>query len=492
MNEYKKVSYSRLVKSASIIGVSSLFVMLSNMFRTKMIAILIGPYGVGLQSSYISIQNMVSTTTSLGIGSSAVRNIASSVSSGQYEQLGKTVSVLRLLCIFTGVLGLIPLLFFSTYLSDWMFGSDAHSFDIALIGGVIFLTHVASGELAIIQGMRKVKFLAKASITSAIISSSIAIFCYFVYRENGIILALVLSSIIYYLCLKYYSSRIQTNSAPKSLSEWIGISKIIIKLGLAITWGNLLSSMIAFFTVALISRDFSIETVGVYSAGYTLSVVFVNFILQAMGTDFFSHLSGLKGDETKMIELINKQIEIGLLIAFPGVLAVITFASILIKVFYTEAFLDAINLMHWFVLGGLISVAQIPMGHLQLALGRSRVWILTQSIFAAVSVLLIWLGIEYIGLVGVAIAYAVRYAFSFFIINKVAVYLIGFKWTQDSIRVFKIVIPSTACVFILSEIFNKETFFAVGSLFVIIALAFSYRELRGRIKGLSAPILYSE
>ena len=76
-------SYSQILKSSSLIGGAQGVNLLIGIVRTKFVAILIGPIGIGLVGTYQAIQGMVGTVAGLGIQSSAVRDVAVAVGNGE-------------------------------------------------------------------------------------------------------------------------------------------------------------------------------------------------------------------------------------------------------------------------------------------------------------------------------------------------------------------------------------------------------------------------
>src|SRR5438132_8562 len=66
-------SHVEALKSTSIIGGSTVIVMLIRMLRTKVLAILLGPGGIGLEAIYDSVISLSRTAVDLGISSSGVR-----------------------------------------------------------------------------------------------------------------------------------------------------------------------------------------------------------------------------------------------------------------------------------------------------------------------------------------------------------------------------------------------------------------------------------
>src|SRR5512139_1562816 len=80
-------SYRHILKTSSIIGGSSVINILIGLVRTKVLAVLLGPTGVGLASLYTGLMSTAATVASMGIGTVGTRQIAESVSKADTHAL---------------------------------------------------------------------------------------------------------------------------------------------------------------------------------------------------------------------------------------------------------------------------------------------------------------------------------------------------------------------------------------------------------------------
>src|ERR1043165_4515517 len=103
----KSGTYSQILKASSITGGAQAATYIIGMVRTKLVAVLLGPSGVGLIGLYQSATALVGSVAGLGIRSSSVREVAEAHGTGQDERMGRTVRVLRRVCWLTGLLGTI-------------------------------------------------------------------------------------------------------------------------------------------------------------------------------------------------------------------------------------------------------------------------------------------------------------------------------------------------------------------------------------------------
>lgn len=112
MNEYIESieSKKQMIKSTGIVGSAQVFTVLLQILRTKIIAYLLGPAGVGLLGILNSIVDMVRNATGMGINFSGVREISQAVATQDIDTLSNKAQVLKSWAIFTGIIGALILL----------------------------------------------------------------------------------------------------------------------------------------------------------------------------------------------------------------------------------------------------------------------------------------------------------------------------------------------------------------------------------------------
>ncbi len=91
-----------------------------------------------------------------------------------------------------------------------------------------------------------------------------------------------------------------------------------------------------------------------------------------MGSDFYPRLTAVARDHAECNRLVNEQAQIGLLLAGPGVIATLTFAPLVIAMFYASTFAGAVEPLRWICLGMALRVVAWPMGYIVLAKGAKR------------------------------------------------------------------------------------------------------------------------
>ena len=92
------------MKTTSLFGGVQVFNILITMVRTKLIAVLIGPAGMGIAGLLLSTTNLITAGTNFGLNTSAVRHVAAAHAGGDSKRVSEVVGVLRRLVWFTGLL----------------------------------------------------------------------------------------------------------------------------------------------------------------------------------------------------------------------------------------------------------------------------------------------------------------------------------------------------------------------------------------------------
>lgn len=440
--------HREILKSTTIIGGSSFISIILRIIRVKVLALLLGPSGMGLFGIYGSITDMVGKISSMGIGSSGVRQIAEAASSGDMEKIARTIFTVRRVALFLGMLGAILLVLLSVPITRLTFGNSEYAFEISLLSITLLLGAVSSGQLALIQGLRKIKELAKVTVLSAIFGTIFSIVIIYTWGKQGIVLFLIVESVVTIFASWWYARKIQVARVQVPWAEIPGEAKPLIKLGSAIMSSAFMTAGTMYLLRVLVSRKLGLEAVGLYQAAVTLSSVYVGFIADSMGKDFYPRLTAAAQDDTACNQIVNAQVEIGLILSAPGLLAMLTFAPMIIQIFYSSTFIDAYEILRWQILGVFLQVSSWPMGYILLAKGKGKMFFWTEFLANAVHVILIWTGITYFGLNGTGMAFLGLYVFYWVLIYGCAKHLTGLIWSSANIRNALAVFPALIVVFV--------------------------------------------
>ena len=151
----KQSAYRQIFKATSIFGGVQVFNILISVIKLKVVAVLLGPGGIGLLGMLNSTLDVIKTITGLGLSSSAVKEVSQAAGSGDILKVSSILKTLRRWLYLTGILGFLVTLTLAPYLSRWTFGNEDYTWSFVWLSVVLFLAALSSGQLAALQGLRK-------------------------------------------------------------------------------------------------------------------------------------------------------------------------------------------------------------------------------------------------------------------------------------------------------------------------------------------------
>ena len=479
--EPRRASYGSILKSSSIIGGAEGVNYGVSLLRTKVVAILLGPSGIGLLGLYSNVRQMLVTLAGLGVSFSAVREIAKDSEAQDPHKIASTIISLRRICWLTGILGWVISAALCVPISRWVFDDQTHAYSVALLGAVIFLSIISSGQKALVQGLRRIGDLARIQGLSVVFSSIVAIGIYAWLREDGIVPALIAGAVMNLCVTWYFSRKIEVDYYPQAWSETVFNAKALLGLGAAFMWSILLMAFVDLVIRTLILRELNIEAVGMYEAAWAISGLFASFVLSAMGADFYPRLTQVEADHPEIVRLVNEQTEIGLLLAVPGLLGTLVFAPWVIQLLYTAAFSPAALLLPWLVLGVTGRVVSWPLGFILLAKGAKTHYAAVETVVKIPRVLLVLVLLKQFGLVGVAIALPINYLLYWAVVFIMTRRMVGFHYNSNCVRLLLIAGSFVFLTFLSVQCLPSVWGTGVGALITAIASYYCINVLARRL-----------
>ena len=432
---------------------------------------------------YQSITGLVGAFTTLGIGSSGVREIAAAYGENDEEKIAQSVKTLRRACWVTGLLGWVLTAMFSYPLSLWAFGSGERSAAIALLGGTLLLSSISGGQTALLRGACRIGDIARLNVLSVLLGTVVAIGIYAWLGEQGIVPVLLTTATFNLLASWWFARKVEVISASQTLSQSWQYSKRLVKLGLAFMWNGFLTAGVTLAIRTIIVRDLGLVNNGIYQAAWGISGMFAGIILGAMGADLYPRLTAVADDNDQVNQLVNEQTEIGILLALPGIIATLAFAPWIMVLFYTTKFLPGTELLSWFILGVFGRIISWPMGFILPAKGNTRWFVATETFSSLLHLCLCLLLIPWLGLWGVAVAYAGLDTIYIILMLSVSSHLCNFSWTAGVRRLLVIASILIGTGFSVQHWIHGLPALAIGGLLTV---ATSIVSLRGIAKRLGA------
>lgn len=480
-NKESQSSYRSIFKATSLFGGVQAYQILISVIKQKFIALLLGTAGMGVQGLFQSGIELMKGLTEMGLSQSAVRDVSEANGTGDVLRISKTITVLRRLVWITGLLGLISTICFSPILSHSLFGNYDYSIPFILLSVTLLFEQISNGQRVLLQGLRRLKHLAKASAYGATVGLIVSIPLYYWLGINGIVPTLILNSSTSLLLSWLFARKIKVENVPVNYKETFYEGRIMLKMGIAMSVTGVISTATAYILKGFIRYIGGVEDVGLYTAGFVILNSYVGMIFTAISTDYYPRLAAVNTDNNQCKSVINQQGEIAILIIAPMVLACIIFMPFLICLIYSEEFLPASDYILWAIPGVLFRASSNVISFLLLAKAESRLFVINEISALLYGIVINLLFYKILGLSGLGISYTLIYFLYTFQVYFVARKRYGFRFFTSFKSIFCVQFVLVILGFILIHSLLSSWVYIPLALLLIVSIIFSFVELEKRM-----------
>ena len=479
MND-KVASYRRILKSSSIIGGASIINILIGLVRTKIIAVLLGPTGIGLVSLYTGLLSTATAVATMGIGTVGTRQIAEALAKDDERVLAVVRRAMFWGALLLASAGALVVWSLREVLAVKVLGGVEHANIVSMLALGVAFSVAGASQGALIQGMRRIGDMARLSVYGSVMNAVLGVALLWQWGQAGLVAYVLIGPLVSFLIGHWYVSRL-----PKVASDSIAVREMVhqwqtlLRLGIPFMGAGVVGVMVQLWIRVEVGNTLGAESLGHFQAAWTISMQYIGFVLAAMGADYYPRLTGVIHDHKTASRLVNEQTEIALLLSAPVFIAMIGLTPWVINLLYSAEFTPAVDVLRWQILGDVLKVASWPLGFVILAAGTGKTFFWTETLVALVMGGLIAGFSSSVGLQITGIAFLVSYAVLLPLVYWLAKLRIGFQWTSSNVKL--IVIIFTLCT-VIAVISTQYWWGAIVA--VVLAFAFVLYTL-GRLAHMS-------
>jgi len=390
-------------------GTGQVTALLCAAISVKILAVTIGPAGVGLYSLLRQIQQTLCALASMGGQNAVVQGVASRDDEARAVFVR---SVLVTVAVCAGVVCLVTALF-ADPLADLLMGDDTQG------SGVIrwIALPVAAGTLLIFfRGLLNahmeigaVAWVNIAAAVGAVLFAYPAARLYAAGNEIGLI-AILTGSLGIGLIFALYQAKIcGCLAAFASPTRWFDATAVRQFLKVALpSLAALFMGMGGLLAVrAAITRWHGLPAAGQFDAAWSISLTFVIVFLTSLQTYLLPALSAIRSDE-QWREVLLRALRLSMMIAVPLLTTLIVLKPIIVRLLYSGEFLVALDLLRWTLIGDYLRVAAWVLATTLVARSDMRAYLGTEILWNLIFVALaLWLVPT--GIAGAGPAYVTAY-----------------------------------------------------------------------------------
>lgn len=469
-------SYRSIFKATSLFGGVQVFHILINIISSKFVAVLLGPLGMGIKGLLQSSIFMIEGFTSMGISRSAVRDVSMANGTGNQYVIGRTVAALKRLVWVTGLLGMIVTIVLSPLLSKLSFGNYDYTLPFVFLSIILLFNQLSAGQLVLLQGLRRLKYLAKASAIGATLGLIVSVPLYYLLGVKGIVPTLILTSVSSLALSFYFSKKVEVQKVRISNKEALQEGRLMLRMGIAMSVSSLLTLVFSYLLRGFIRYQGDIEAVGIFTAGFAIINTYVGMIFDAMIKDFYPRLSAISSDNVKCSQVVNQQAEVGILIMAPMLIACLVFMPIVIWILYSDKFMGAMDYIVWAIPGMLFKLASWTVALIFTAKGNPKLYMSNEVFGSILNFICSITGYYLWGLKGLGLGFTTGYLLYLLKVYITAHNQFEFSFTISFLKLFGIQFMLVGICLVMEIVFKSWFLYVLGSIVFIVS---GYISLKG-------------
>ncbi|EPT9380105.1 TPA: O-antigen translocase [Proteus mirabilis] len=405
-----------LFKTSILNGIAVFTKMVTMFILNKILAIYVGPSGYAVIGQFQNFIQMITSFSGGAINTGIIKCTAQYHNEPEKQKIvWKTSGSL----VFTlSICFSILIILFRTTLSNYIFDSLEYQSVFIWFSIFLILFNFNALFLSILNGKKEIIKLVFANIIGSLFSLIVTSLLAIQYGLYGALIALSIYQsitfiITFSLCIK---------------SSWFKVNYLFGKINKSIA-----KDLSSFMLMALVSAicvpisqiairyyimiKYGLDFAGYWDAMVRLSAAYLMFITTTLSVYYLPRLS-----ELQKVDEIKNEIYQGYKFIFPLSLIcgliIYLFRDFIIQLLFSTSFLPMKELFLWQMIGDSLKIGSWLLAFLMLSKAMTKLFIITEILFAFSSVLLTILSSDFWGFKGVSIAHMLNYAFYWGIMAK--------------------------------------------------------------------------
>ena len=431
---------------------AKIFTIAFSIVRTKLLAILLGPAGIGVVNIISTALDLSRVLCSCGLDGATVRRVASAAAGDEQVEIIKAYRVSARAALIMGSIAAAVFACLSPVLAAKLLGDQGKTWWFLVASLALILTPLLSVELAFLQGLKQSKSLALCQILASVLSTVLTIGLVLLFGLNGAIIALVTMVISSVLIHRHFVHKHLPRQVSTPIRDFPNEFRSLIKMGAAFAlngiWITASGSLNIIFLTSHYGPAVAPRQIGLQGAAMMLANVYINILISAMGTEFYPRLIAASKDKRKLNELVNQQTRLSMAVGIPVSTFLLLLAPVLLRLLYSADFTEGADLMRWTLFGMVIRFITCPIGFTVYATCRPRIIAANELLTGFLTIAVSYIMIRFFGLQGVGMGLATA---NLIYLIAVAAFMAtrGIGWSRWTLLAASAVILSVGAVLVL-------------------------------------------
>jgi PST family polysaccharide transporter len=355
------------------LGSAQVAATLVNIVRNKLLAITLGPTGVGLLAQLQTVQNFLTILIPLGMQTAVLKYLAEY--RGKDRDLVSTyfVSSWKAFAVVAVLVIAICLAFVKPLASLAIGDSKLYAYLIPALLGVPFIIQFQLSLIYLQAGM-EFKSYAKINIATAIVGVTVLVPMVVMWKEVGAAAGLLCINAINFTMSRIFASRSmdsETKAAMKSARFDSRILWNLFRFAMCNLPMLIIVDGLPFVLRSTIIADSGLRANGIYQVLFMFSVQYLGIPLNALAAYATPRLCQAK-DGKELNEEINANIKAAILVVTATIFAILLTRDFAVNLLFSGRFMEAVDLFPWQMIGDFFRASAFPLLTAMLALEKFR------------------------------------------------------------------------------------------------------------------------
>ncbi len=433
----------RLVKAAAKTGSGTLLSLFFGVISTKIMAVILGPQGIGLFSVLKQVRQTASDLGTVNGQTAIVQGIASHASDREKKDY---ISTTFWVILFSGAMISTLVMVFAPRIARIVLNSGDPQI-VSLIRWLalpIFINIELLFMNGLLNGYRYIGRLASVGVVGAAVTAILAFpVTYLVHRGHLIafVWMMVGSSLaagtvsVYFLEREIHITAILAESLAHvrkwAARHFFSFSATMLVASIAGTGALLVIR-------SMIVHSMGLSGAGIFDVAWTLSMMYVGIVTQSFGTYYMPTLSQVTDNQERVV-LIRKLFRLATLLMVPIVVSVIVLKPWVVHLLYSKKFLPSLDIIRWMLIGDYLKVTSWVLAFPLLSYADMKNYLWSELLWSGLFLLgayvtvTRWKDLEGIGIVFMFLYagylmftyFYCRYKFTFSLTRKMSLHWLG-------------------------------------------------------------------
>jgi O-antigen/teichoic acid export membrane protein len=420
--------------------------------------------------------NFVGSVTNFGITTSAINEIAIANNDVNPHATDKMIATVTHLIRYISFGGMAVTLILSPLFSKMTFGNYDYTLAFIWLSLSLLLNQLTSGKLVVLQGLRKLRHLAKANLFGSIFGLILSFPLFYYFKEDAIVGSILIYSLSTFIFAWYFTRGLIKSTQNYQFSTLIKDGKQIIVFGFALGITGIISTLVSYLLSIFIAKIGGVTQLGLYNASIAITTSYSGIIFSAIATDYHPRLSALKSDAL-VKEEVNKQAEIALYFLGPLLLFFLIFCKQIVQLLYSKEFELAVPMIRLILIGIYFKLFSWAISFTFVARGRVKLFFWNELVANLYVLSFNILGYFFFGLIGLGLAIIISYFLYSIQVFFIAKHIYGFVYNCKFTLLFLSNVIASVLLFYGSTLISEYLFNILGTIILFCFIIYSLKQI---------------